>query len=296
MSKVRRLWISLLAVLLVALALPATAGASAPERLRLDVTGWADHTRTLSAGASVPDQADGIGPGSNLLITIPGEGEFICSANFVWAQGSTRYLGAAGHCFLPAAKAATAGPGADYDAKGVVTRVCVSACAFGGELSGLTGTYVTLGKVAFARQTGAEGDIGNDFGVVQVPAGAVRQLRPSLPVWGGPSVEGTLGAGETTCHYGNAVGFGEVYPTKGRLGIGTGSHGSYWSAVMTSAPGDSGSAVGTCSVGASGVHGVKAIGILTHLSSVDVVVGTTMSRAVALASQAGLRLTPVLSR
>ncbi len=293
----RRLGIALLALLVLALALPAQAGAraSGPERLRLDVTGWADHTRTLSAGAAVPDQADGIGPGSNLLITIPAEGTFICSANFVWAQGSARYLGAAGHCFLPETKAATAGPRADYDAKGVVTRVCVSACSFGGELSGLSGTYVTLGKVAFARQTGAEGDVGNDFGVVQVPAAAVRQLRPSLPVWGGPSTSGVLAAGDTTCHYGNAVGFGEVYPTKGRLGVGTGSHGSFWSAVMPSAPGDSGSAVGTCSVGAGGVHGVKAVGILTHLSSGDVVVGTTMSRAVALAGQAGLQLTPVLS-
>ncbi len=292
----RRTWITALAGLLVVLALPAQASvrSAAPERLRLDVTGWADHTRTLTGSAAVPDKADGIGPGSNLEITIPGDGTYVCTANFVWLQGGVRYLGAAGHCFLPGDKAATNGPGADYSAKGVTTRVCISECSFGGELSGLTGTYVALGAVAYARQTASNGDIGNDFGLVQIPATRSSLIRPSLPVWGGPTLNGTLSTGDTTCHYGNAVGFGEVYPTKGRLGVGTGTHGSYWSAVMTSAPGDSGSAVGTCTVDASGVHGVKAIGILTHLSS-NVVVGTTVARAIAMATEAGLSITPVLS-
>lgn len=301
----RRTLITVLALLLAALVLPAQAaapsGAPGPsyERLRLDVTGLADDTRTLSAGAPIPDMADGIGPGSDLLITIPNEGTFICTANFIWAQGSARFLGSAGHCFLPGDKSATHGPGKDYDASGVRTRVCVSGCAFGGLMSGrnaVTGTFVELGKVVYARQSGEGGDVGNDFGLVQIPAGLVKQVRPAMPVWGGPTKVGVLQSREVTCHYGNAAGLGEVYPTKGRLGLGLRSNIRFWSAAIPSFQGDSGSALNTCSADAADVRGVKAIGILTHIAFFEGIVGTTMSRAVELAAQAGLRISPVLAR
>lgn len=287
----------LVATVLLAGALPAQAtlsGSPSPQRLVLDVTSWTDRTTTLRAQAPMPDQADGIGPGSNLLITRP-DGTYICSANFVWASGSTRYLGAAGHCFLPAAATSTHGLGADFNAKGVTTRVCVLACTFGGELSGLTGTYVTLGAVKYARQTGSGGDLGNDFGVVEIPANLAAKMRPSMPVWGGPSAVATLKSGETVCHYGNAVGFGEVYPTKARVGVGRGTNPTYWIAATASAPGDSGAALITCVASGSDVRGSKAIGILTHIAPAQGIVGTTMQRAADMAREAGLNITPVLA-
>ena len=112
---------------------------AADVRARLDVTGWVDATTTVPAALVTPAMAQNIGPGSHLLIDIPNEGTFGCTANFVWVSGNVRYLGAAGHCFLPASAVATHGPGANYNASGVVVRVCVSDCSFGGE----TGFTVT---------------------------------------------------------------------------------------------------------------------------------------------------------
>lgn len=292
----RRSWI-LVALALVAAAVPARAltvdtGREAPVRARIEVTGWPDNRVVVPAHLPAPTTGAGIGPGSLIFTTIPGEGSFICTANWVWASGSTRYLGAAGHCFLPPDKKATHGAGADYNASGVVTQVCLSGCATGGSLSGLFGTFVNLGAVKYARQTGPGGDLGNDFGIVEVPTGLHANLRPALPMWGNAVGTGTLFTGNVTCHYGNGIGVGEVYPTKGRLGVGIASDANRWFAAIPSAPGDSGSAVATCSTDSGGVHAVNAIGVLTHISSGGIT-GTTMSRAVAMASEAGITLAPV---
>lgn len=274
----------------------ASVRSAAPERLRLDVTHLVDRTTTLRAGAPVPSDGPGIGPGSRLRVTIPGEGSFTCSANFIWAQGTKLYLGSAGHCFLPGDKTATHGPGADYDARGVITKVCVSNCQTGGLLSSQTGALVELGRVVYARQSGEGGDVGNDFGLVEIPLGQRSLIRRTLPVWGGPSVSGNLSNGEIACHYGNGVGVGELFLTKARFGIGrTGSPRS-WVAQTPAAPGDSGSALAACTLQGSDLVGREAVGTLTHLApGQGAVVGTTMERSIALAAQAGLRISPVLA-
>src|SRR5947209_8535027 len=107
-------------------ALPqARAGAgSALRPAILNVTGWS----VQAAGAPTPNAADGIGPGSYLLIT-RSDGTFICTANFVWNGGGTQYLGAAGHCFLKSTENSLADGNP-------VSRVqaCTSNCFFGGQL------------------------------------------------------------------------------------------------------------------------------------------------------------------
>jgi hypothetical protein len=251
--------------------------------------------------------AQNIGPGSHLLIDIPGEGTFGCTANFVWANGTTRYLGAAGHCFIPAAFAATHGPGADYDPSGVVVKVCVSNCSFGGTTGfTITGNLVQLGSVAYARQRASDGDIGNDFGVVTIPSALAALIRPSMPVFGGPTSVDHVDQGELVCHYGNGVIVGETFPTMARVGIGGGSGPAVWMGDLLAAPGDSGSAVVTCDSDVAGFHGRGAAGILTHLSvqacpcdvnsltfQHGVVFGTTIARAIQMAGEAGLSLTVV---
>jgi hypothetical protein len=291
----------------------ASAGQAPPSsgavlRPRLDLTPMINRTTTIPLHLITPAMAQNIGPGSHLLIDIPGEGTFGCTANFVWASGSTRYLGAAGHCFIPSTSTATHGQGADYDATGVVVSVCVSDCSFGG-MTGftLTGTLVQLGRVAYARQTGPDGDIGNDFGVVTIPAALASMVRPSMPVFEGPSGVEEVDPGDVLCHYGNGVGVGETFPTMARTGVGGGSNATYWMGDLAAAPGDSGSAVVTCASDGSGLHGQGAAGILTHLSlqvcpcSVDplmaqqgVVFGTTVARAIAMGREAGLSLSVVL--
>jgi hypothetical protein len=156
-------------------------------RPRLTLTGATDSRTVLSLPLAFPGAANGLGTGSALLITIPGAGTFGCTANFIWSDGSRRYLGAAGHCFIPAERRATHGPGADFDASGVTVDACVSSCDGNFDINQLTGTWVRLGRVAYARQTDGEGnDIGNDFGVVEIPAELHDIVRLTMPVWGGP--------------------------------------------------------------------------------------------------------------
>jgi hypothetical protein len=217
----------------------------------------------------------------------------------VWQAGAARYLGAAGHCFIPEGTTATHGPGADYDPSGVRVSVCVSNCSFGGELGFIvTGDLVELGSVAYSRQTAADGDIGNDFGVVTIPAALASRIRPEMPVFGGPSTVQTVAQGQPLCHYGNGVVVGETWPTMARVGIGGGSTSSYWMADLASAPGDSGSAVVTCGVNGTELQGLGAVGILTHLGiEIGVehgfVFGTTVGRAMQMAQEAGLALSIV---
>lgn len=255
-------------------------------RMAIDLSGKQLALEDVPIDLVTPEMAQGIGPGSHLLITIPDEGTFGCTANFVWTGGGKRYLGAAGHCFLPPTRRATHGVDADYDAFGVVVKVCVEGCTNGG-FSGftITGTTVTLGGVAYARQTGVEGDVGNDFGIVTIPGALQSQIRTAMPVFGGPSNTADVQAGDIVCHYGNGVGVGEVFPSMGRAGLGLGSTSLYWEANTAAAPGDSGSALEVCAQDASGVRGLSAAGILTHLSvGTGLVVGTTVPRAIELAA------------
>ena len=277
-------------------------------RPRIDLTAMVNRTRVIPTHLVTPAMAQNIGPGSHLLMVIPGEGTFGCTANFVWEDGATRFLGAAGHCFVPAGLSATHGPGADYDASGVVVRVCVSNCSFGGELGfSFTGDLVELGSVAYARQTTDGVDLGNDFGVVTIPPALASLIRPSMPVFGGPTGTDTVGQGELVCHYGNGVGVGETFLTMARVGVGGGADSAVWMGDLAAAPGDSGSAVVTCDSDGTGFHGRGAAGILTHLSvqvcpcdagtltfQQGVVFGTTTARAIEMAREAGLSLSVVL--
>lgn len=271
--------------------------------LRADLTDALDRSITVAPSElGTPERAAGIGPGSRLVVTIPdGEGGEVragCSANFVWDDGSSLFLGTAGHCLMPEDRTATHGPGADWDASGVVARVCVSECSFGG-LSGfvITGELVELGDVAYARQVRLEcaddpvsGEeecselaVGNDFGVVEIPQDLEDAVRSSLPVFGGPQVTEGGTAGDPVCHYGAGAGFGETWPTMGRTGVAAFSDDTsfvFEGAVM---PGDSGSAAETCDASASGgLVGDSALGAITHITAAGNA-GTAVERSALMA-------------
>lgn len=279
-----------------------TAGVTQLQRLRLDLAGWVDARTIVPLEVLTPEAAANIGPGSAIVMTIPDEGRFGCTANFIWRSGGRRYLGAAGHCFLAATATSTHGPDADYDASGVVVQVCVEDCEGNFRTNLLLGRWVTLGRVAYARQTAGGEDVGNDFGVVEIPRKIEEVLRRSLPVWGGPTGVDQLQLGATACHYGHGLGFGEVYPTKARVGVGGGSDDQAWMGDFAGAFGDSGSPLVACEQTGATFEGRGAIGVLTHLGiGVDestgehgVIFGTTIARAIEMGQEAGLRLTLLL--
>ena len=266
--------------LAAALVAPQTTAGAGPS-LRpaiLDVTGW----KVQAAGAPTPNAADGIGPGSYLLIDRT-DGTFICTANFVWNGAGTQYLGAAGHCFL------TTNENSLKDGNHVRSvAVCTTNCFFGGQLGAVVqGTFATLGAVVYARQNDPSApdptDIGHDFGLVTIPTGLSSQVRTAVPVWGGPNASSAaVVQGDPVCVYGNGVGLGETFPTRARAGVAEEQQAGAWYAALPASPGDSGSGVVNCST-------TKAVGILTHLV-VGVpggTAGTTVAQAVSMASSDG---------
>lgn len=307
----RRLLTAVAAALLLAVsAAPSASGAvlddststATPERLVLDLSSYEDATTTISPLALTPEQASGIGPGSHLIIAgVPGDdgGRRGCTANYVWQDpDGQKYLGAAGHCFLPDDATATHGSDADAELSGVTVDVCVSKCSFGG-FTGfiLDGKTVELGQVAYARQTRGDDALGNDFGLVEIPAALADRVRTSMPVFGGPTEpSGLIGPGDHVCHHGAGVVVGETWPTMGRTGAGvtTVEDEGWWLAELTASPGDSGSAVQLCERTGSDLTGTAAAGLLTHLTSLGVA-GTTMASAIKMASDdASLSISPVL--
>ncbi|MGH9197543.1 MAG: hypothetical protein ACRD1T_17600, partial [Acidimicrobiia bacterium] len=236
----------------------------------------------------VPSASSKIGPGAYLLLHRP-DGSFLCTANFIWRSGPVLYVGAAGHCFLQEGKTSTHGPGADYDPALTRVEICISNCTFGGQLGAIFGDFLELGRVVYARQTRDGEDVGNDFGIVEIPASVPWEwMDPSIPVWGGPSSIEDVSRGARVCLYGNGTGSGETFATKARTGLGqdVSSSGDSWSALIPSTPGDSGSAVVTCDPAEGGFHGRGAAGILTHFGlsgEVFSIFGTTTRRAADMA-------------
>jgi hypothetical protein len=280
------------------------------KRPKLDVTRWLDQTISKEPNLLVPGGPEGIGPGSPILITIPNDGRYGCSANFVWRDGGKLYLGAAGHCFVSAANKATHGPGADFDASGVTVDVCVANCEGNFRTMTLVGTVVRLGRVAYARQTDPTGteDVGNDFGVVEIPASAAHLIRPAMPIWGGFRGVEQMEFGKFACHFGNGTVTGETFLTKARVGVGGGSDGASWYGDFVAAPGDSGSGIMGCESDGLSFSGTRAIGVLTHLGvgtgevkykgiktrvEHGFVLGNTIARSIEMAREAGLNLSVV---
>jgi hypothetical protein len=289
-----------------AVAIPAASaaviGGTQLQRLRINLSSALDLRTTIPVHLVTPQAAGNIGPGSAIIIEIPNEGRFGCSANFVWAARGQKFLGAAGHCFIPATSASTHGPGADYDASGVTVDVCVENCEGNFRTNQITGTWVRLGSVAYARQTLDGEDVGNDFGVVEVPREFRDFIRAAMPVWSGPTGTQTLNVGDYGCHYGHGLGVGEVFVTKARVGVGGGSDEDAWMGDFAAAFGDSGSGLVGCVNDGLGFHGTGAVGVLTHIGvSLDettgeqgVTFGTTIARAIEMGAEAGLRLKLVL--
>jgi hypothetical protein len=280
-------------------------------RPRVDVTGWVDARTIIPLALLTPEAASNIGTGSAIVMEIPGEGRFGCSANFVWRTPARFYLGSAGHCFLPEDRTSTHGVGADYDASGVVVTVCVEDCELNFQLNLLLGRWVQLGKVAYARQTDGIRGVGNDFGVVEIPKKIEEVIRPSMPVWGGPTGLDELASGQLACHYGHGLGVGDVFLTKARSGVGGGGDENFWVGDFAGAFGDSGSGLVACEPDGLTLAGQGAVGVLTHVGvqvcpcEVDeenasftatqgVIFGTTMRRAIEMAWEARLRLSLVL--
>ena len=160
-----------------------------------------------------------------------------CTANFVYSDGTTTYLGQAAHC---------SGTGTATDTNGCTstslplgTKVTVGS---------FTGTMVYNSWIAMkaAHETDADTCAYNDLALIALPAAAVATTNPSVPTFGGPVGLGAgTTAGDTVYSYGNSSLRGGVSQLSPKQGVSLGDAAGGWTTdVYTETPGipgDSGS-------------------------------------------------------
>ena len=184
---------------------------------------------TGTAGAAIT-----VRPGDQ-LISDSGQ----CTANFVYANASTQFIGLAAHCFST---------GTNTDTNGCTTQSLPIGAAVenaGGQVIG-TLAYSSWITMQQAHETDEETCAYNDLALVRLGSGVVA--NPSVPKWGGPdglTPAGTPESGQTVYSYGNSslrLGLTQLSPKTG-TGIddspGGWSHTVY--TVTPGIPGDSGS-------------------------------------------------------
>jgi hypothetical protein len=173
-----------------------------------------------------------------------------CTANFVFTNGASVYVGYAAHC--AGTGAATDTNGCDAGSLPLGTRVDFveggSLVSGGTRVGGGTLVYSSWLSMQQNNETDANACDFNDFAVVEVDSADVPKVNPSIPSWGGPTGIDTNGtvAGDTVHSYGNSSLRAGLEPLSPKHGRSVGDQGAGWSHNVFTAtpgiPGDSGSA------------------------------------------------------
>ena len=199
-----------------------------------------------------------------------------CTANFVFSDGTSTYVGYAAHC---------AGTGAATDTDGCSTQSLPlgTPVTFNKGASLISeGTQVGTGTLAYsswlamqqAGETNANTCAYNDFALVRVDSAYVGNVNPSVPFWGGPVALATQGTtlGESVYSYGNSLLRGGIELLSPKRGLSLGDTGAGWShtvyTVTPGIPGDSGSGFMDDSGNALGVLSTVAIAPLAGSNGV----------------------------
>jgi hypothetical protein len=189
-----------------------------------------------------------------------------CTANFVFQEGSSVFLGQAAHC---------AGTGGQTETDG-----CSSGSLPLGtpvEVTGASkpGTLVYSSWLAMQAngETDADTCAYNDFALIRIDPADVAGVNPSVPGFGGPTGVGTVGGlGSTVYSYGNSSLRGGVTKLSPKQGVVVQSEGGGWSHVVVTLtpgiPGDSGSGFFNGSGEAFGVLSTLQIAPLTGTNGV----------------------------
>ena len=179
-----------------------------------------------------------------------------CTANFVFTNGTTVYLGQAAHCSGTGGNTAT--NGCTSGSLPIGTPVDI-----GGSKPG-TMVYNSWLTMQSLHEADANTCQYNDLALIQVDPADVATVNPSIPFWGGPLGTNTTGTktGDKVLSYGNSELRGGVTQLSPKQGTSLGDAGGGWSHTVYMAspgiPGDSGSAF----LDASG----RALGILSTIA------------------------------
>jgi hypothetical protein len=180
-----------------------------------------------------------------------------CTANFVFTNGSTVYIGQAAHCAGTGGNTAT--DGCTSGSLPLGTPVTVTGAAHPGTI--VYSSWLTMQSL---HEADANTCAYNDLELVQLDPADVASVNPSIPHWGGPTGINTTGtaAADQVFSYGNSELRGGVTQLSPKTGISLGDGGAGWThsvyTVSPGIPGDSGSAF----LDAQG----RALGVLSTLA------------------------------
>jgi hypothetical protein len=180
-----------------------------------------------------------------------------CTANFVYTDGTTVYIGQAAHC---------SGTGGNTETNGctsgslpIGTAVEVTGASQPGVL--VYNSWLTMQALGEANADTCQY---NDLALIRLAPADAAKVNPSIPHWGGPVGVNTAGTtlGATVYSYGNSSLRGGITQLSPKKGVSLGDEGAGWShsvyTVTPGIPGDSGSAF----LDASG----KALGVLSTVA------------------------------
>jgi hypothetical protein len=213
-----------------------TVAAVAPAASAADNPGGALGALVDSGGKWAPAATATIHPG---VVTLTKDAQ--CTANFIYTAKGHTYLGQAAHC---------SGTGQATDTNG-----CTSKSLPLGTPVSIVGTNV-VGKLVYnswlTMQRIGEKDPNvcayNDLALIELPASAVSQVNPSIPVFGGPNGLNTTGTkpGDPVESYGNSPLRHGIALLSPKTGASIGDDGDGWThsvyTLTPGIPGDSGSA------------------------------------------------------
>jgi hypothetical protein len=218
----RRLLVPLTVLSLVAGAVAAGAASAATSKHRARVTWAPAATATVHPGVQ----------------TYTGGAQ--CTANFVYTDGTSVYLGQAAHC---------SSAGAETDTDGCTTKTLPEGTAVevtGASRPGIM-VYNSWARMQRAREKNANTCAYNDLALIKLDPADVARTNPSVPFFGGPTgLRSTpLQLGDTVESYGNSelrLGLSDLSPKYGRsLGDDSGGWNHTVYTVTPGIPGDSGS-------------------------------------------------------
>jgi hypothetical protein len=164
-----------------------------------------------------------------------------CTANFVFFDSGSVYIGQAAHCSGTGGSTAT--DGCTSGSLPVGTEVQVDGASRPGVM--VYNSWITMQAVG---ETDPDTCAYNDFALVRLDPADAGKVNPSIPFFGGPTGVDTNGtaAGENVLSYGNSslrLGISQLSPKRG---VSVGDAGNGWShgvlTVTPGIPGDSGSA------------------------------------------------------
>ncbi|MEA2436688.1 MAG: hypothetical protein QOF65_1244 [Thermoleophilaceae bacterium] len=187
-----------------------------------------------SASAWAPAATAPIHPG---VQTFTAGGQ--CTANFVYSDGTTVYIGQAAHCSGTGGNTAT--DGCTSGTLPVGTKVDV-----GGASKQGTMVYNSWATMQQLGEKDPDTCAYNDLALIQLDPADAANVNPSVPYWGGPTgLGGATAQGENVYSYGNSELRAGVKTLSQKKGLSLGTDSGGWNHTVYTAtpgiPGDSGS-------------------------------------------------------